>query len=115
MEGIQFCSIFSDLSICLERDFEEQISKAFQDYARKKKKASGPDGFHFAFIKATQGVLKEDFREILSEFLCRGQPSKENNVTLIPKINNVVDLKDSKPISLASSVYKLLPKILLIT
>eukprot|EP00268_Persea_americana_P061895 TRINITY_DN7882_c0_g6_i1.p3 TRINITY_DN7882_c0_g6~~TRINITY_DN7882_c0_g6_i1.p3 ORF type:complete len:123 (-),score=18.64 TRINITY_DN7882_c0_g6_i1:1003-1371(-) len=52
---------------------------------------------------------------MLAESYRRGRLSKELNatfLTLIPKIPNLVDLKDYHPISLVGCVYKLLSKIL---
>ena len=55
-------------------------------------------------------VLREDFLSMFSEFHQRGRLNKEVNasfLTLIPKVPNLVEFRDYRPISLVGCVYKL--------
>ena len=73
------------------------------------------DGLNFSFIKAAWDIVKRDFCNMLTEFHKSGRLSEEINTTfftLIPKVPNVVDLKEYRPISLVGCIYKLLSKIL---
>ncbi|KAK2651627.1 hypothetical protein Ddye_011483 [Dipteronia dyeriana] len=78
-------------------------------------KASGPDGLKLSFIKANWETMKLDFMSFLVEFHNDSSIVKNINATfiaLIPKIHNPVSLKDFRPISLMSSLYKILAKFL---
>ena len=78
-------------------------------------KAPDPDGFNFSFIKASWNFLKEDFGKVIFEFHQRGRINREMNasfISLIPKVQNPMELKDYRPISLVGCVYKLLATIL---
>lgn len=59
--------------------------------------------------------LKKDFIEMLIEFHQRGKLNRAINatfITLIPKVFNLVELRDYRPISLVGCVYKLFSKML---
>lgn len=98
----------------MERDFDlEDINIALADCDGDK--APGPDGFNFAFVRASWSFLEDDFCQLFQEFHHRGKLNKELNatfLTLIPKIPNPAESKDFEPISLVGSVYKLISKML---
>jgi hypothetical protein len=78
-------------------------------------KAPGPDGFSMAFFKECWEVIKGDFMAVFSEFHERGKFVKCINstfITLIPKRHGAKEIKDFRPISLVSGVYKIIAKVL---
>ncbi|GLU09187.1 hypothetical protein SLE2022_260600 [Rubroshorea leprosula] len=78
-------------------------------------KSPGPDGFNFNFIKKVWLVIKEDVYAFLAEFHENGKLVKGSNASflvLIPKKDNPQSLGDYRPISLISSMYKIVSKIL---
>ncbi|GLT52165.1 hypothetical protein SLA2020_255190 [Shorea laevis] len=78
-------------------------------------KSPGPDGFNFNFIKKVWPVIKEDVYAFLVEFHENGKLVKGSNASflvLIPKKDNPQSLGDYRPISLISSMYKIVSKIL---
>ncbi|GKV01045.1 hypothetical protein SLEP1_g13643 [Rubroshorea leprosula] len=78
-------------------------------------KSPGPDGFNFNFIKKVWPVIKEDVYAFLAEFHENGKLVKGSNASflvLIPKKDNPQSLGDYRPISLISSMYKIVSKIL---
>lgn len=61
----------------------------------------------FGFIKAGWDFLKKNFMDMLTEFHRRGRLNGAINatfLTLIPKVPNLVELRDYKPISLVGCV-----------
>ena len=78
-------------------------------------KAPGPDGFSMAFFQACWGVLKEDIMAVFAKFHARGKFEKSLNstfISLIPKVLGAFELKDYRPISLVSWIYKIISKVL---
>jgi hypothetical protein len=79
-------------------------------------KSPGPDGFTWDFYKACLSIIKQDVLAALQAvWLGRHQGFDCLNdalITLIPKKEGVVDLKDFRPISLVHSFARLLTKIL---
>jgi hypothetical protein len=78
-------------------------------------KAPGLDGFSLAFFQACWVVLKEDIMAVFSDFHERGKFEKSLNstfISLIPKRPGAVELKDFRPISLVSGIYKIISKVL---
>jgi hypothetical protein len=78
-------------------------------------KAPGPDGFSMAFFQACWGVLKEDIMAVFADFHARGKLEKSLNstlISLIPKVPGASELKDFRPISLVSGIYKIISKVL---
>ncbi|CAN0829650.1 Transposon TX1 uncharacterized 149 kDa protein [Linum grandiflorum] len=79
-------------------------------------KTPGPDGFTLEFYKRNWKVIKEQVILAFSDFHHRATlPDMVNCnfVCLIPKRESVEDVKDFLPISLTSSIYKILSKILM--
>ena len=92
---------------------KEEVSKALTDLNGDK--ASGPNGFTMAFWQDNWGMLKEEVMRFFADFFQHGRFVKSLNATffvLIPKKGGAKELKDFRPISLVSSRYKLLAKVL---
>jgi hypothetical protein len=78
-------------------------------------KAPDPDGFSLAFFQDCWDVIKSDLMRVFWDFLSHSKFVKSVNATfiaLIPKKSGAVDLKDFRPISLVSGVYKIIAKVL---
>ncbi|CAL1377121.1 unnamed protein product [Linum trigynum] len=76
-------------------------------------KAPGPDGYSFAFFKKQWGVIKEDVLKAFNNFHYNGRIPRciaHSFFCLIPKKEAVEEIRDFRPISLRSSVNKLLSK-----
>ena len=78
-------------------------------------KALGPDGFPLAFWSFSWDFVKNEVLGFFKEFHEQGRFVKQLNATflvLIPKKQNVEDIKDLRPISLVGGLYKILTKVL---
>jgi hypothetical protein len=78
-------------------------------------KATGPDDFSLAFYKFCWDVVGQDLMKVFHEFHSNGVVGRRMNatfITLIPKKDRSINLKDFRPISLISSAYKILAKVL---
>jgi hypothetical protein len=68
-----------------------------------------------AFFQACWEVLREDIMAVFSDFHARRKFEKSCNstfISLIPKVSGVSVLKDFRPISLVSGIYKIISKVL---
>jgi mannosylglycoprotein endo-beta-mannosidase len=79
-------------------------------------KSPGPDGFSWEFYRSCWTTIKGDVTDAISwVFLGRDQAFGRLNtayVTLLPKVDGAVELKQFRPISLVHSFAKLLAKLL---
>ena len=78
-------------------------------------KAPGPDGFSIAFFQSCWSIIKADLLQVFRHFHTYGTFVKSLNATflaLIPKRPGALDIKEFKPISLVSGVYKIISKVL---
>ena len=78
-------------------------------------KASGPNGFIMAFFQKCWSVVEKDVMALFDHFHRSLEFDRSLNasfLSLIPKKNNALNIKDFWPINLVSSVYKLLSKVL---
>ncbi|KAF5753621.1 putative RNA-directed DNA polymerase [Helianthus annuus] len=78
-------------------------------------KAPGPDGFNFRFIKRFWHLFEDDFLSIMHNFADGGVISRgvgSSFITLIPKVNDPVNLGEYRPITLIGVISKVLSKIL---
>ena len=78
-------------------------------------KAPGSDGFGAGFFKQYWHIVGPDFYNCILEFFRNGKILKEINhtfITLIPKINSPSQTTHCRPISLCSTVYKTIAKVL---
>uniref|UniRef100_A0A5B7BI34 Reverse transcriptase domain-containing protein n=1 Tax=Davidia involucrata TaxID=16924 RepID=A0A5B7BI34_DAVIN len=98
----------------LEQPFtEEEIEGALSSCDGDK--APCPDGFSLAFFKHYWGVIREDIMVVFRSFLEKGSFERSLNasfIALIPKKEDVENIKDFRPISLVEGVDKLLAKVL---
>lgn len=96
----------------LEKLFDEtELKEAI--WSCGSNKSPGPDGFTVEFYKKYWDLMKSDLLEALNEFALYPKLPKGVNtafITLIPKTQNPTTTKDFRPISLVSSMYKILSK-----
>lgn len=104
----------TDSSELLEAEFlEDEIWEAIKDCEGNK--APRPDGFNLKCIQKCWAIMKGEFVQLMNEFHSNGKLAQGINssfITLIPKKKNPVGLGDYRPISLISSVYKIIAKVL---
>ena len=114
IEDLDWCPISLDKASWLERPFEEEeIRKAVFSLGRDK--APGPDGFTFVFFQNCWDIVKKDLLKVFAEFFLNGKIGICMNstfISLIPKKDRSIKVKDFRPISLVSSVYKIITKVL---
>lgn len=101
---------------------KEDLEKMFDEKELKEaiwscgsNKSPGPDGFTMEFFKKFWDLIKSDLLEAFNEFQSHGKIPMGMNaafITLISKVQNPLTVKDYRPISLISSVYKILSKML---
>ena len=68
-----------------------------------------------AFFQACWSILKTDLMAVFHHFFAKVQFEKSLNatfITLIPKKNEAIEVKDFRPISLVWGVYKIIAKVL---
>lgn len=103
-----------DLSSLDEQFSEEEIKKAV--FALPSGKAPGPDGYTADCFKRCWEVIKHDVSAALHQFFAlRGKHFHLLNtayITLLPKSNEAIKVKDFRPISLIHSVRKIAGKLL---
>ena len=78
-------------------------------------KAPGPDGFTMAFFQKCWSVVEIDVMAFFDHFHRSTEFERFLNasfLSLIPKKNNSLNIKDFRPISLVGRIYKLLSKVL---
>ena len=114
LPDLSFDEIGLENATKLEKDFsEEEIWTAISGLNGDK--APGPDGFPLAFWSFSWDFVKTEVLGFFKEFHEQGQFVRSINATflvLIPKKQNVVDLKDLRPISLVGGLYMILAKVL---
>lgn len=97
----------------LEADFEEEeIKRAV--WSCGSNKAPGPDGANFLFIKSWN-ITGEEVIALIQNFHKKETLPKGINTTfiaLIPKVKNVEEVSQFRPISLVNSLYKIIAKLL---
>jgi hypothetical protein len=114
LDDLEFDSLSAGEASSLEAPFLEREVKDVI-FGMDGNKAPGPDGFSLAFFQACWDVLKEDIMAVFSDFHARGKFEKSLNstfISLIPKVSEVAELKDFRPISLVSGIYKIISKVL---
>ncbi|RVW39554.1 Transposon TX1 uncharacterized 149 kDa protein [Vitis vinifera] len=78
-------------------------------------KAPGPDGFTIAVFQECWDVIKEDLVRVFAEFHRSGIINQSTNasfIVLIPKKSLSKRISDFRPISLITSLYKIIAKVL---
>ncbi|RVW93866.1 Transposon TX1 uncharacterized 149 kDa protein [Vitis vinifera] len=114
VEGLDWSPISEESALRLESPFtEEEISKAIFQLDRDK--ALGPDGFTIAIFQECWDVIKEDLVRVFAEFHRSGIINQSTNasfIILIPKKSLSKRISDFRPISLITSLYKIIVKVL---
>lgn len=80
-----------------------------------KEKAPNLDGFTLAFYQDHWNIIKDNLLKVFSKFHNNGVINNSTNVTfivLVPKRSQTKKIFDFRPISLASSLYKFIVKVL---
>lgn len=114
MDGIEFLELSLDEVSALTQPFrleEIQDVVAFSDG----KKSPGPDGFNFSSYKKFWDLIKAELMTMFSQFFVTSTLPRSFSsyfITLIPKVNVPLGIGDFRPISLVSSLYKLVAKVL---
>lgn len=114
VEGIEWSPISSREDEELVALFTlEEIRKAV--FSSDRNKSPGLDDFTMAFFSDNWNLVKGDLEGVFKEFFKRGILNRsivETFVCLIPKKENAIRVKESRPISLITNVYKILAKVL---
>jgi hypothetical protein len=114
LDDLDFSSLGEVEASSLETPFgEREVLEVVMGMNRDK--APGPDGFSMAFFQDCWNVLKSDIMGVFQDFHAHSKFVKSLNATfiaLIPKISGAIDLKDFRPISLVSGIYKIIAKVL---
>ena len=78
-------------------------------------RSPGPDGFTNEFYKVFKHLIKDDFLKFFGDFHAKQVALDGINIayiTLLPKIDTPMELRDFRPISLVHSAPKLVSKVL---
>ncbi|RVW50737.1 Transposon TX1 uncharacterized 149 kDa protein [Vitis vinifera] len=114
VEGLDWSPISGESAVRLESPFtEEEIFKAI--FQMDRDKAPGPDGFTIAVFQDCWEVIKEDLVKVFTEFHRSGIINQSTNasfIVLLPKKSMSRRISDFRPISLITSLYKIIAKVL---
>nr|XP_027089582.1 uncharacterized protein LOC113710661 [Coffea arabica] len=113
LEGVPV-SITSRLNQTLIQPVEEAEVRVAV-FSMHPNKAPGPDGMTPLFFQRYWNDIKTDVVSAIQSFLSHGHLLKsinETSITLIPKVENPIDLANYRPISLCNVLYRILAKIL---
>ena len=114
VEGLDWSPISGESALRLDSPFiEEEISKVI--FQLNRVKASGPDGFTIAVFQDCWDVIKEDLVRVFAEFHRSGIINQSTNasfIVLLPKKSLKKKISNFRPISLITSLYKIIAKVL---
>lgn len=114
LEGLEFDSISNLEKNWVERKFfEEEVFNTIK--SMKGDKSLSPNGFSIASFQRCWDIIKGDLMQEMEEFYYIEKFYEHLNntfIALIPKKMAAKVLKDFRPISLLSSVYKIITKML---
>ena len=112
--GVEWRGISNFLSEWLEKPFSvEEVKEAVFDCDGSK--TPGPDGYSLAVFQSQWDTVKNDLMKVFDEFYDSGVIngiSNETYICLIPKKLNSCRVRDFRPISLVTSLYKIIAKVL---
>jgi hypothetical protein len=114
LDDLDFESLSAGEASSLEAPFLEKEVKDVI-FGMDGNKALGPNGFSSAFFQACWDVLKEDIMAVFSDVQAQGRFEKSINstfISFIPRMSRASKLKDFRPISLMSGIYKIILKVL---
>ena len=113
-DGIDWSPIVVEEATDLVRPFEEEeVKKAVFDCDGNK--SPGPDGFTLAFFQKCWDEVKADIMSVMNDFHASGVVNRgvnETYIALIPKKYGSCRISDFRPISLVTSLYKIISKVL---
>ena len=114
VEGLDWSPISEESASRLDSPFtEKEIHKAISQLDRDK--APGPDVFTIAVFQDCWDVIKEDLVRVFAEFHSSGIINQSTNapfIVLLPKKSVTKKISDFRPISLITSLYKIIAKVL---
>ncbi|CAL8995026.1 unnamed protein product [Prunus brigantina] len=114
LEGLNWNAISGEEAEWLERPFEEEEVKRAVFYCGTDK-SPGPDGFSMLLFQSCWDIVKEDLMKVLEDFFNCGIINAITNETfifLIPKKRESIKVSDFRLISLVTSLYKMMSKVL---
>ena len=114
VDGLDFACIGEDERLSLEREFlKEEVTQVLMEMEGDK--TPSLDGFTMAFFHKCWKVVEVDVMAVFKHFHRYFEFEWSLNaslLSLIPKKNNAINIKDFWPINLVGSVDKLLSKVL---
>ncbi|XP_020420593.1 uncharacterized protein LOC18774736 [Prunus persica] len=114
LEGLNWNAISVEEAEWLERPFEEEeVKRAVFDCGIDK--SPGPDGFSMLLFQSCWDIVKEDLMKVMVDFFNCGiinAITNETFICLIPKKKESIKVSDFRPISLVTSLYKMVSKVL---
>ncbi|WMV47268.1 hypothetical protein MTR67_040653, partial [Solanum verrucosum] len=113
-DGDRNTKYFQSVANANRREFEEEeIFSVIKSCAPDK--TPGPDGLTMAFFQHAWKIIKYEIIKALRHYHQHCHMVKSVNATfisLIPKKKGAIELRDHRPISLISSIYKITSKLL---
>ena len=112
-DGLNWRGLSLQDSNLLEAPFtEKEIREAVFDMGCLK--SPGPDGMTGEFYKKSWNILKSDLVRVFQDFFKNGVINicSETYICLIPKKKEACRVSDFRPISLITSLYKIISKVL---
>ncbi|XP_026437186.1 uncharacterized protein LOC113335301 [Papaver somniferum] len=114
LDGLAFPSISTEEAQSLEVVFsEEEVHKAICDL--RKDKAPGPDGMPIFVISKSWEFMESDILKVMDQLYTRKTIDcrlKSTFFVLIPKVQDLENVTDFRPISLMSSINKIMSKVI---
>jgi hypothetical protein len=107
------CVFYSENTSLIAPFSEEEIRLAF--FSMNPNKSPGPDGFSILFYQKFGDLIKHDIVHLFCEFYNHSLDIVKLNralIYLIPKVVDIVTIKDFRPISLLNYSFKIFTKVL---
>ena len=114
IDGLDWSPITTQDAVSLVQPFEEEeVKKAVFDCNGNK--SPGSDCFTLAFFQKCWEVVKSEVISVMNDFHSSGVVNRgvnESYIALIPKKYGSCRISDFRPISLVTSLYKIISKVL---